>query len=129
MSTLTRGRRLFAGLVAAALVAGCKRIHSAPFVAGGDAERGKVAIGRYGCGACHTIPGIRGARGLVGPPLEDLARRVYVAGVLQNEPENLVRWIADPPAVDPQTAMPNLGVTDSDARDIAEFLYRLKARN
>ena len=95
----------------------------APIVAGGNAERGKIAIGRYGCGSCHTVPGIKTARGLVGPPLEGIGQRMYIAGVLSNEPENIVQWIMDPPATDAKTAMPKLGVTERDARDIAEYLY------
>ena len=62
---------------------------------GGDPERGKAAIHRYGCGACHTIPGIAGHGANVGPPLSELAARVYLAGVLPNTPENLVRWLRD----------------------------------
>jgi cytochrome c2 len=93
---------------------------------GGNAQRGAVAIRQYGCGACHTIPGIRGAEGLVGPPLTGIAQRAYVGGVLTNTPENLVRWIQNPPAVDPKTAMPNVGVTYNDAVDIAGYLYSRK---
>jgi cytochrome c len=93
---------------------------------GGDARRGAVLIRQYGCGSCHTIPGIRGARGLVGPPLTGIAQRAYVGGVLTNTPENLVRWIQDPPAVDSKTAMPNLGVSYDDAVDIAGYLYSRK---
>jgi cytochrome c len=89
-------------------------------------ERGREAIERHGCGSCHTIPGVRRARGLVGPPLAGIASRSYVAGVLENRPENLAAWILDPPGVDPLTAMPNLGVTAGEAHDIAAFLYTLK---
>jgi len=95
-------------------------------VPGGDAERGRVAVTRYGCGSCHSIPGIRDARGLVGPPLAGMAGRVYIAGVIPNDPANLVRWVMNPPSVDPLTAMPYLGVSERDARDIAEYLYRLR---
>jgi cytochrome c2 len=91
-----------------------------------DAGRGKVAIRRYGCGSCHTIPGITGANALVGPPLAQIASRVYIAGVLPNEPDNLIRWIENPPAVDPKTVMPYMGVTPRDARDIAAYLYTLR---
>jgi cytochrome c oxidase assembly factor CtaG len=91
-----------------------------------DAGRGKVAIRRYGCGSCHTIPGISGANGLVGPPLAQIASRVYIAGVLTNEPDNMIRWIENPPGVDSKTAMPNMGVTSRDARDIAAYLYTLR---
>jgi cytochrome c len=127
MSALGRARA--AAAVAMLLAAGgCgKHVTKAPLVSGGDAERGKIAIESYGCGACHTIPGIPGARGLVGPPLGDVGRRVYIAGVLPNDPESMVRWIMNPPAVDPKTAMPELGVTERNARDIAEYLYALAA--
>jgi cytochrome c1 len=93
---------------------------------GGDATRGAAAIAQYGCGACHTIPGIRGARGLVGPPLMWWSRRTFIAGELPNTPENLVNWIRNPQAIEPHTAMPALGVTDQQARDIAAYLYTLR---
>jgi cytochrome c len=100
----------------------------APLVAGGDADRGRLAIRAYGCGTCHTIPGVRGARGLVGPSLAETGQHVYIAGVLPNDPENLVRWIRNPPALDPLTAMPALGVNEQDARDMAEYIYQLAKR-
>ena len=93
---------------------------------GGEPARGRAKMERYGCASCHTIPGVRGADSLVGPPLTKVAARTYVAGVLTNTPDNMIRWIKDPPGVDPLTAMPNLGVTDEDARDIASYLYTLK---
>ena len=93
---------------------------------GGEPARGRAKIERYGCASCHTIPGVRGADSLVGPPLDRVASRAYVAGVLTNTPDNMIRWIKDPPGVDPLTAMPNMGVTDEDARDIASYLYTLK---
>jgi cytochrome c len=99
---------------------------SARAATGGEPAKGKVAITRYGCATCHTIPGIKGADALVGPSLEHVASRSYVAGVLPNTPPNVMRWIQNPPGVDHLTAMPNLGVTDSDARDIASYLYTLK---
>jgi cytochrome c len=93
---------------------------------GGTPSRGRAAISRYGCSACHTVPGVSGANGLVGPPLGQVASRVYLAGRLQNTPENMIRWIQNPQGVDDKTAMPNLGVSDADARDIASYLYTLK---
>jgi cytochrome c len=92
----------------------------------GIPELGKISITHYGCGSCHTIPGIRNANGLVGPSLETIARRSYVAGVLQNTRSNMIRWIQNPPAVDDKTAMPNLHVTDTDALNIAAYLYTLR---
>jgi cytochrome c1 len=93
---------------------------------GGDPYRGKAAISAYGCGTCHTVPGVKGADALVAPPLTRMGQRAYVAGVMKNTPANLIRWIQDPPAVDPMTAMPKLNVSESDARDIASYLYTLK---
>jgi cytochrome c1 len=89
-------------------------------------DRGKAAIVHYGCASCHTIPGIHGANGLVGPSLHRIASRTYIAGVLTNTHDNMLRWIHDPPKVDDKTAMPNLEVTDQDARDIASYLYTLQ---
>lgn len=99
---------------------------AAAAMTGGDPAKGKAAITRYGCATCHTIPGIKGADALVASSLEHVASRSYVAGVLRNTPPNMMRWIQNPPQVDPLTAMPNLGVTDADARDIASYLYTLK---
>ena len=91
-------------------------------VAGGEPDRGRVAVQRYGCGACHIIPGVRGATGKVGPDLTNFRMRMYIAGVLPNVPEPLIAWIQDPQAIDPDTAMPTLDVTEADARDIAALL-------
>ncbi|HEX6629178.1 MAG TPA: hypothetical protein VF105_14610, partial [Gemmatimonadaceae bacterium] len=60
------------------------------------------------------------------PPLGKIAQRVYIAGVLPNEPDNMIRWLENPPGVDPLTAMPYMGVTPRDARDIAAYLYTLR---
>lgn len=115
-------------LLAVLLVAACGESQTAALAApgGGDATAGQAAIRGYGCGSCHQIPGIRGARGVVGPPLEEYARRKYIAGNLPNEPENLVAWIMDPQAIEPGTAMPNLLVTETDARNIAAYLATLR---
>ena len=91
----------------------------------GDARRGKESIQRYECGVCHEIPGIRGANGKVGPALADYWRNVYVAGQLPNTPENLTSWIIDAHSIAPKTAMPALGISPHDARDIAAYLYSL----
>ena len=96
---------------------------AANLTGGGVAARGADAVQRFGCGACHAIPGIPGARGQVGPPLAGVGGRAYIAGVLTNTPAHMVQWIVNPPAVDSLTAMPNLGVTAGEARDIAAYLY------
>jgi cytochrome c len=88
-----------------------------------ETNQGHDAIVRHGCGGCHIIPGIRHATGRVGPQLGGLRNQMYVAGVLPNIPENLIRWIRDPQAVNPKTAMPNLEVSAEDAREMATYLY------
>lgn len=116
-------------LTVIALLPGCSEAagrESRYAIAGADAERGKAAIRMYGCGSCHTIPGLRDANGMVGPPLVMWSRRTYIAGEVPNTPEFLVRWIETPQAIAPGTAMPNLGVTEGRARDIAAYLYTIK---
>lgn len=92
----------------------------------GNPARGKEAIRAYGCISCHSIPGVEGANGRVGPPLDRISRRAYLGGVLPNTPENMMRWIREPEAIDSRTAMPNMGVDEVDARDITAYLYTLK---
>jgi cytochrome c len=103
-----------------------KTVKRASELTGGNPEQGRAKIEYYGCGACHTIPGVNGARALVGPELTHFASRVYVAGVLPNSPQNVMRWIRNPKQVDGLTAMPNLNVSEDDARDITSYLYTLK---
>ncbi len=93
---------------------------------GGTPARGKAVIRRYGCAACHSIPGIAGANGQVGPPLDGIASRTHLAGQRPNTPDNLIRWIRDPQSIQPGTAMPELGVTEQDGKDIAAYLYTLR---
>jgi|SRR5581483_10500950 len=116
-------------LFALSLLAGCggeNGEHMAQVSTGGNPFRGAQMIQYYGCGSCHLIPGISGATGLAGPPLSGMASRMYIGGVLQNTPGNMMRWIENPKAVDEKTMMPNLGVTHKDAADIAGYLYTLQ---
>lgn len=118
----------------AALLTGCSRLGSeqvrAAYVTtgGGNPRAGRQAIRKYGCYACHSIPGVPGARGLVGPPLDGLANRQYIAGELPNTPANLMTWIQHPHQVEPHTVMPEMNVSEQDSRDIAAYLYTLRGR-
>lgn len=91
----------------------------------GDARAGRDALQQYLCVTCHAIPGVPGAWNYVGPSLDQMGERPYIAGVLPNTPANMERWLRNPPAVKPGTAMPDLGVSEQDARDIAAFLRTL----
>jgi cytochrome c len=93
---------------------------------GGDPARGPRAIRHYGCGTCHVIPGVAGATSHVGPTLEGVGSRLYLAGRVANTPDQLISWIRHPQAVEPGNVMPDMAVTEGDARDIAAFLYTLR---
>lgn len=91
-----------------------------------DAERGRKALYQYACNACHMIPGVTGSNAHVGPSLEGIGARKLIAGTLANTPENLAHWLRETQKVKPGTAMPQLGVVEEDARDIAAYLGTLR---
>jgi cytochrome c2 len=127
---------LMVPIVLAALVAmaiygfswGAPRVEgaTAQTAAPGDALRGAQHFARYGCDSCHMIPGVRTADSPVGPPLHAWSQRRFIAGNLPNTFENTVRWLMHPQEIEPGTAMPDMGVTESDARDMAAYLFRLR---
>lgn len=90
-----------------------------------EATNGRLLLRQFGCGECHTIPGVANARGNVGPPLTHVARRTYLAGRVPNRPETMAQWIRDPQRFDPMTRMPDLQVTEAHARDMAAYLFTL----
>jgi mono/diheme cytochrome c family protein len=120
---------LLAGLAAGAVTVSGReqrdRQAAAQARTGGDLTRSEAAIRQAGCGACHVIPGIKGANGNIGPPLDHWGKRGYIAGTLPNTPENLIFWLQQPKTVMPQGAMPNLGLSDEDSRAIAAYLLTL----
>jgi cytochrome c len=80
------------------------------------------------CAACHVVPGVPDAVGNVGPSLEGIARQQIIAGRLANNPANMVRWLMHPQQVAPGNAMPEMGLTEDQARKIAAYLYTLDKR-
>jgi cytochrome c len=111
------------------LTYGCARRDAdelAQSVTAGNPANGRRLLYSYGCGSCHAIPGVGEADGTIGPALRGFGRRLYIAGVMQNTPENLFRWIAQPQEVQPGNAMPDVGVTQEQARDMAAYLYTLR---
>jgi cytochrome c oxidase assembly factor CtaG/cytochrome c2 len=116
------------GLLALCVHIGCGNpaVSNAENLTGGKVARGPAAMKVYGCESCHVIPGVSGATGLVGPPLTAIGVRTYLAGEVANTPENMLQWIRFPRQIEPRTAMPDTGVTESDGRDIAAYLYTLK---
>lgn len=112
--------------LAAGFLSGCRQGATVIASTDGSAERGGAAITVYGCGKCHTIPGIRGADGVVGPPLQSFALRTYIAGNFPNNPDTLTHWIMAPQSMKPKTAMPSLGLSEAQSRDIAAYLETLR---
>ncbi|HWB72020.1 MAG TPA: c-type cytochrome [Egibacteraceae bacterium] len=130
-ATVGKPRRLLGWVaVGGLLLLSCTQVRLSeappPAAEGGQPERGRHLIAHYGCGACHTIPGVPEAKGRAAPPLISFGQRAFIAGNLPNTPENLARWIMNPQEVEPGTAMPNLNVTEEDAVDIAAYLESLQ---
>jgi cytochrome c2 len=120
---------MFCLLLVTVLMAACqggKIEGESAIVMGGNPQRGEALIRQYGCGACHTIPGVRGADGVLASPLMFFARRSFIGGQVPNTPTNLVQWILKPEAIEPGTAMPTLGLDLQQARDVAAYLYTLQ---
>ena len=113
-------------LLCAVALGGCGKREPAVPVAGGDAATGKRLVEQYQCGTCHAIPGVAAARGTAGPPLQGFGRRSYIAGRIPNVPDQLSAWLEDPPAMKPGTLMPDLGISPTDARHMAAWLYTLR---
>ena len=111
------------------LLTGCqggKTVEAYSPAKGGNPQQGLAIIRQYNCGSCHMIPGVPDANGLVGPPLMFFSRRTYIAGELPNTTDNLVRWIMSPRSIEPKVAMPNLGLSEEQARSVAAYLYTLR---
>lgn len=128
-SAACRRPALFALLLAALGVAGCDlRERALPHAVApaSTVERGRLLLAQYQCGSCHEIPDVPAARGAAGPPLAAFGRRSYIAGHLPNGPDLLARWIVSPAALVPGTTMPSMGVSETDARDIAAYLLALE---
>jgi len=81
-----------------------------------------------GCTACHTVQGLSGAVGTLGPELTHMAGKPSIVdGKLSPvDAENLKRWLKDPSSVPPGTLMPKLGLTDDELAALAAYLLTLK---
>ena len=92
----------------------------------GDPEEGRRIVAAVECGVCHEIPDMPGADGIVGPPLTGFGRRQFIAGVLPNRPDLLVRWVREAPTLISDTGMPDMPITEAQSRDVAAYLYSLR---
>lgn len=111
--------------IALAAGSGCKPVPDRPKPAPADMiERGRAAIVKVQCGACHAIPGIDWPQGRLGPPLDRIAGQGLIAGTIPNSPANLARFVRNAPAVKPGTAMPAMPLGEADSRAIAAYLLQ-----
>ena len=123
---LIDNRRGAAATIALGLACALSGCNAAGASTVGDPQRGAVEIGRAACGSCHEIPGVALADGKIGPPLTHFGSRMVIAGTLPNSLPNLTMWLEHPQQVRPGTTMPDMGLSDGQARDIAGYLYTLK---
>jgi cytochrome c2 len=91
----------------------------------GDPVQGEIVITRQACGSCHRIPGIQQADGMVGPPLAHFAGRQMIVGRLPNTPHSLELYLRSPQSISKGNAMPDMGLTTKQTRDVAAYLYTL----
>lgn len=91
--------------------------------AGGSIERGRDLMRTNGCVACHSVSGVPSVANGYGPDLDGFGGQRLIAGSLDNTPENLVAFLMNPGEVVEGTNMPNVGLTEEEARDIASWLY------
>ena len=91
----------------------------------GPAGEGKAIYARSACVGCHTVRGVSAGR--LGPDLTHFASRaLFGAGMWPTTADNVVAWLKDPPALKPGSRMPNLHLTDAEARALAAYLTSLK---
>lgn len=88
--------------------------------------RGEAAAARLGCGACHDMPGVDWPKGRVGPSLAGFGERAFIAGKLPNRAPLLADFVRDAPSLVPDSGMPAVPMTTSEARDIAAWLESLR---
>ena len=71
------------------------------------------------------IPGISEADALAAPPLIGWSQRKLIAGAIPNTWENTVQWVKAPHTIEPDTAMPNVGLSRIEAEKVADYLFTL----
>src|SRR5688572_10606130 len=93
----------------------------------GNARRGKELIAQHGCNVCHLIPGIEGMQGSLGPDLTAVASRPMISNEkVENTPAKMTLFIQNPASLNPESAMPPIGIPPADAQDMTAYLFTLK---
>lgn len=81
-------------------------------------EMGKMVINMKGCSGCHRIGKLSLQRVTIGPDLTYAGDRLKEGWIYS--------WIKDPQKYRPETLMPNLGLSDMQARSVAAYLAERK---
>lgn len=126
---MTTGARIALGTVAllAALGAGCGWEPRLPGVHRDSAAPPPQVLAllrTHGCVHCHTIDGVPGATGRVGPSLAGFERRRVIAGSHPNRQLELTRFLLDPRSLSPGSAMPRTLTDEAQAAQIAAWLLQ-----
>ena len=98
---------------------------SAPPPPIGNATAAKAHMEKYSCQACHVIPGM-GPGGALGPDLTGFGSRPTLNARVPKNPQAVAAYLLNPTAIDAQTSMPAVGLSEEEAKDIAAFLETLK---
>ncbi|MGE5446269.1 MAG: cytochrome c oxidase subunit II [Ignavibacteriales bacterium] len=92
----------------------------------GEAARGAQIFQERTCANCHAIAGTR-ADARIGPDLTHLRDRQTIgAGVIENTPSSLAKWLANTQSVKPGSLMPNMRLSDSEVNALVAYLEGLK---
>ena len=94
---------------------------------GGLAASGFDTFMNGQCIACHAIQGTP-AQGISGPDLTHFASRGCFAGCMLDtqDPEDIARWLRDPPAIKPGSFMPDYDLTEDQIADLVAYLQTLE---
>ncbi len=90
---------------------------------GGSSAKGKLIFNEVGCQACHVIGDETKVREKRNTSYDIAPELSHVSGKLS--PDFIYDWIKNPRHYNPTTKMPNLRLTDSEARDIVAYLQTM----
>lgn len=123
IGTVAPASIVWAPILGCAALAACKLPPDARYQFDSKAiERGRIAIERVGCAACHEIPGIGWPKGRTGPSLASFDDVGVIAGALPNTPANLAAFVRNAPEAKPGSTMPPMPLTPAESRDVAAYL-------
>jgi cytochrome c oxidase subunit 2 len=93
-----------------------------------ETAAGRELFRSLACAGCHTLKPLTSGKFPGAPELTHVASKKSIAGGALSpvNEENLTRWLSNPPAVKPGTQMPNLNLSQTQVRDLVQFLLTQK---